>query len=279
MVEKTIFFTVKSDGSVSPATEQKAGVQGSHNVVNVMFDVSELALSESHRVRVQFIDGAGGFYSTGFLETENILEKLCVNVPVPDDVTNAGGLANAYLVVSEITYSGEDEPAIENQVFMSNGGKLRFTHSGVGSPSEYAYRVGISNALVNAEIFAGRAKSASNTAKEHRDKAEEFKIEAGQSASLAAETKTEIEFLKIQTSSYAETALGASQAATNAKDEVIEAKRNAEAAARVSEQSATDAAAKLEELKNELKDIEPALDAIIDIQNSFLLPSAEGTTF
>ena len=45
------------------------------------------------------------------------------------------------------------------------------------------------------------------------------------------------------------------------------------------EDAAEEAAKSLEELKNELKGIEPALDAIIGIQNSFLLPEAEGTTF
>lgn len=48
---------------------------------------------------------------------------------------------------------------------------------------------------------------------------------------------------------------------------------------KIAENAAEEAAKSLEELKNELKDIEPALDNIIEIQNSFLLPEAEETTF
>ena len=259
---KMINFTVEKDGRLSPFVPQDAGAQGSHNAIRVRVDVTEYVKQvglEDVRYRLQFIDGAGGFHSTGFLGLEEELDFFCVYSLLESEITNAGGVASVHVVASTISYNGET--AIENEIFITEAGKIVFSNSGVGSPSEYQYRRGMSNALLNAEIFAGRAESASNAAKEHRDKAEEFKIEADNSASLAAETKTEIESLKIQTSSYAETALGASQAATNAKDEaikakdeVIEAKRNAEAAARVSEQSATDAAAKLEELKNTLSD-------------------------
>ncbi len=253
---KTINFKLERGGKLSPFVPQEAGAQGSHNIVEVRIDITEYVKqvdSEDVKYRMQFIDGAGGFHSSGFLQPENDLGDIwSISCELENSVTNAGGIASVHFVASTIFYDGEK--AIESEIFITEAGKIAFSNSGVGSPSEYQYRRGMSNALLNAEIFAGRAESASNTAKEHRDKAEEFKKEADNSASLAAETKTEIEILKDWALSYSETALGASQAATNAKKEAIKSKENAEVAARVSAQSATDAAAKLEELKNTLSD-------------------------
>ena len=198
MENKTILFTVGADGAVSPSTEQKAGSQGSHNATQVRFDVEAISGlfpgSKEKLARIQFIDGAGGFHSTGFLNvlSDEIDGKLYVSTPLSDDVTNAGGLAYVYLVVSEITYNGEDAPATENQVLISSGGKLRFTHSGVGSPSEYAYRTRISNALVNAETFVGQAERASDDSKGYRDKAGEYASDAAVSANSAADSLQEL---------------------------------------------------------------------------------------
>ena len=173
MESKTILFTVDGD-NISPRTEQKAGVQGNHNITEVRFNVEETLVSgalgdpPTSRIRMQFIDGAGGFYSTGFLDVMSEIlpdesAQYYVTCPIPNNVTNAGGLAYVYLVVTEIDYG--DGKALENQVYISPPGKLLYTHSGVGSPSEYAYKVGITNALVNAEIFAGQAERYSNEAK------------------------------------------------------------------------------------------------------------------
>ena len=190
MESKTILFTV--DGySISPRTEQKAGVQGSHNITEVRFE-GDLVLGgagtdpKNNKVRIQFIDGAGGFFSSGFLTVvlDEGDEHFSVTCPIPNNVTNSGGLAYVYLVVTKITYEGEK--ALEEQVYISPPGKLCFTHSGVGSPSEYAYKVGITNALVNAEIFVGQAENFASKAKEFKDGAEGF-------ASQAEKAKNEAE--------------------------------------------------------------------------------------
>lgn len=224
MESKVILFTVDG-GSISPNTEQKAGVQGSHNITEVRFE-SDVILNDAKnnpaefKVRMQFLDGAGGFYSTGFLtvysdETDGTLYVMC---PIPNSVTNAGGVAHVYLVVTQIAYEGEN--AVENQVYISSPGKLVFTHSGVGSPSEYAYRKGISNALVDAEISVGLAEAHSNAAKEYKESAEGSKNDA-ESFAIAAETSA----------SSAETSeANAAASAETAAEQAIEAKDYADAA-------------------------------------------------
>ena len=201
MESKTILFTVDGN-SISPRTEQKAGVQGSHNITEVRFNVEEalvsgaLGDSPTSRIRMQFIDGAGGFYSTGFL---NVMSEILpdesaqyyVTCPIPNNVTNAGGVAYAYLVVTEIAY--EDEKALEKQEYISPPGKLFYTHSGVGSSSEYAYRVGISNALVNAEIFVGQAERASEDSERFCNESEQFASDANAAKESAEKLKIEVE--------------------------------------------------------------------------------------
>ncbi len=244
MANKTITFTVGVDGAVSPATEQKAGVQGHHNITDVRFEGDILSEAKSnpqeYKVRMRFIDGAGGFFSTGFLDvtSDEASGKFYVSCPLPDDVTNAGGLAYAYLVVSEIVGNGEDKPATENQVLMSSGGKLRFEHSGVGSPSEYAYRMGISNALVNAEIFAGRAEKASKAAEDAKLKVETAEADAYESAEQANKNATGAD-------KSAKSAAESAEAALNAK-------KVAEKAAADAETSADGAADVLKEIKTKL---------------------------
>ena len=193
MESKTILFTVDGD-SISPKTEQKAGVQGNHNITKVRFNVEEtlvsgaLGDSPTSRIRMQFINGAGGFYSTGFLDVMSEIlpdesAQYYVTCPIPNNVTNAGGVAYVYLVVTEIEYEGKK--ALEKQAYISPPGKLFYTHSGVGSPSDCAYRVGISNALVNAEIFVGQAERYSNEAKNAESNSAKSESAAATSAANA----------------------------------------------------------------------------------------------
>ena len=212
-----ITFSVSEDGKISPSTVQKAGVQGSHNITEVRFNVKEAlvsgALEESptSRIRMQFVDGAGGFYSTGFLDARaeilpNESAQYYVTCPIPSTVTNAGGIAKVYLVITEIVYGVEDEIAYEDQVFISSEARISFEGSGVGSPSEYQYRKGISSALVNAEIFVGQAENASGAAKEYRDNAKTFCDEAGNYQSKAGMHASNAETYATNAETYAKDA-------------------------------------------------------------------------
>lgn len=139
---------------------------------------------------------------------------------------NAGGVAYVYLVLTKIAY--EDEKALENQVYISPPGKLLYTHSGVGSPSEYAYRMGISGALVNAEKFAGRAEEASEAAEETKLKVETAEADAYKSAEQANKNATDADKSAKSAAESAEAAKSAQEAAESSADE---AKESADASA------------------------------------------------
>ncbi|MEE0896800.1 MAG: hypothetical protein U0L88_04125 [Acutalibacteraceae bacterium] len=254
-----ITFSVSEDGKISPSTVQKAGVQGNHNITEVRFNVEEAlvsgALEESptSRIRMQFVDGAGGFYSTGFLDAiaeilPDASAQYYVTCPIPNNVTNAGGLAYVYLVVTEIVY--EDGKALENQVYISPPGKLLYIHSGVGSPSEYAYKVGITNALVNAEIFAGQAEGYaikslgySNTAGKYAENAADSAADAVTSANNAAVSE---ENAATSEENAAESATSAKKSEESANYDAV----SANIAASVAQSRAEEAANSLQELKD-----------------------------
>lgn len=249
MESKTILFTVDGD-NISPRTEQKAGVQGNHNITEVRFNVEEAlvsgALEESptSRIRMQFIDGAGGFYSTGFLDvmSEILPDKSAqyyVTCPIPNNVTNAGGIAKVHLVITEIVY--EDGKALENQVYISPPGKLLYIHSGVGSPSEYAYKVGITNALVNAEIFAGQAERYSNEAKNAESNSAKSGSAAATSAANALTSENNAKGFKSAAAESAEKAQESENRASTSANNAETSETNARTSATNASQSANTA--------------------------------------
>lgn len=184
MAVKTIEFTVKA-GEISPKTEQAAGVQGQHEVTEIVITVDEDLLavyaSKNVKYRLHIIDGASGFHSSGFL---TLSEDNTVTYLIPSDVSNAGGVMYAHLVITEIE-TPADEASIETEVFMSAPARLRFSNSGVGSPSENAYRVGITGALYGAQQAAESAKSSSESATAKANEAEEAASTAVENASNA----------------------------------------------------------------------------------------------
>ena len=253
MESKTILFTVDGD-SISPKTEQKAGVQGNHNITKVRFNVEEtlvsgaLGDSPTSRIRMQFINGAGGFYSTGFLDVMSEIlpdesAQYYVTCPIPNNVTNAGGVAYVYLVVTEIEYEGKK--ALEKQAYISPPGKLFYTHSGVGSPSDCAYRVGISNALVNAEIFVGQAERASEAA-------ESAKKEAQYASTVAAERANNTLMFFENAKDSANEAAQSEQNAKTSADSAKSAQEAAESSADEAKESADATAECLNEIENKL---------------------------
>ena len=277
MANKVIQFTVSADGGISPKVEQAAGVQGSHNVTEVEFDVSGLSYTftnEDIKVRIQMIDGAGGFDSTGFLTVKD--NK--VSTLLPRRFTNAGGVAKVYLVVTEITY--DDGVAHEEEVYMSQGGKLRFDGSGVGSPSNDIYLKGISSALVNAETFVRLAETASDDAKKYKDEAGVFKDAAETAKSEAMQYANDADLsatsARISSQAAGSFATDASNHAISASNSANQASQSEQNARKYSE-NADYLAREISEALGDVGNIETALDniiaeqeAIIAIQNALI---------
>ena len=262
MALKTIKYTITSDG-VTPTTEQSGGEQGEHNVTEVEMTLGTgVPTGDNVRYRVQCVDGAGGFYSTEFLEaTDNKVTFL-----LSRDITNAGGVAYLNFVATKVVYEGEKFVS-ESQEFLSKAMRLRFTNSGVGSPSDNAYRLGITGALLRAndlataasqsakeaesqkkfaQAEAETAKSSANEALNHENNANTYATNA---QTFANDAKASKEFAEgaandaqnnaNDTASDARTALEAVEEVTEIKGQVVVLKQGAENAATRAQDSAT----------------------------------------
>lgn len=209
---RTIEFTVSADGSVTPVTEQKAGIQGEHNKTELVISVFRFenlttSIFLKDVIRIQFIDGAGGFYSTEILNKD---EEGNVRCTIPDEVTNAGGLVCAYVVLTQLYDTGSGPVRVKN-VSISKPCKLRFEHSGVGSPSEYAYRVNISGALLNAQQSAEAAENYADNSLNYSNLAKDY-------SNAAKTAQSNAEAAANQASSNAEAAEAKANEATTAKE-------------------------------------------------------------
>lgn len=236
MALKTIKYTITGNG-VTPITEQAGGMQGEHNVTEVEMTLGTgVPMGDDVRYRVQTIDGAGGFYSTEFLTPSDGKITFLLS----RHITLAGGVAYLYLVATKVIYEGEKFVS-ESQEFLSKAMRLRFENSGVGSPSENAYRLGVTGALLKANDLATEASKSANEAKAEKELA---KAEAESSRSSANESKNHEN--------------NANTYATNAQTFANEAKTNkefAEGAANDAQNSANTAQA----------DAQTALDAVGEV--------------
>lgn len=254
MALKTIKYAVTSNG-ITPRTEQAGGIQGEHNVTEVLLALGADLPSGTH-YRVQAVDGAGGFYSSEFLTpTENkIIFPLC------EDITKAGGVAYLHLVVTEVAYDTNGKYVGENQKFLSKPMRLRFENSGVGSPSETAYRLGITGALLSAQQSAEQAeeakegaeaaKAGAETAKSDaeiaRDASQLAASEANKQASLAEDGKELADTFKREAYNAMIYAQGYAENAYESQEEASKSATDAQAQAKLAQSSAESAATSVE---------------------------------
>lgn len=93
-------------GTVSPSAPQYGGVQGDHRVTQVAFSVPEELQGDRFRYRIDGLDGAGGYVTSGLLPLD---DQGVVAFLLPAAFTQAGGELLVRLVVSEL--DGGDEVA------------------------------------------------------------------------------------------------------------------------------------------------------------------------
>ena len=145
---RTIEYTLRLSG-ISPTDMQDGGVQGDHNKTAVVFKPDDalwgdlttgIPANHSPRCRVDVTDGCGGFHASELLTPDKTSHT--VSYAVPRDITQAGGVANLFLVLSEV-----DENNREVRTLYTYPARLRFAASSAGSTSEEAYKTQISGAL------------------------------------------------------------------------------------------------------------------------------------
>lgn len=193
MAVRKFEFTVKEDG-ITPATEQRAGIQSEHGATQLVFNIDDRLYSKlltekgenSLVYRFDCYDSVGGTVRS---DTKT-LESSAVNLDIGENLTRHGGKAAVYLIVS--AYNSDDKTELE---LLSYPAKLRFENippAGSDNGEERESLSILAEAAKNAAERAADSKSAAETAQsktEHAQRAlesgSEFFFDGGDSSGYA----------------------------------------------------------------------------------------------
>lgn len=92
---RTVTFSL-TETAIDPIEPQYGGIQGDHNATQVVFSLPQPWVTADYALRAEFVDGAGAFDTTAFLERSG----ETVTVPLPGAWTAAGGLAEIRLAAA-----------------------------------------------------------------------------------------------------------------------------------------------------------------------------------
>lgn len=145
---RTINYTVTKTG-ITPEDTQEGGVQGEHKATALVFAIEAALWNEitanvpdGHTIcyRVDVSDGSGGFYASELLTPDSTSKT--VTFPIPREITQAGGVAQFFLVVSDVDSSNH-----ESRTLYSFPARVRFAASAGGTNAADSYYGEVSGAL------------------------------------------------------------------------------------------------------------------------------------
>ncbi len=165
MAVRKFEFTVKEDG-ITPATEQRAGIQSEHGATQLVFNIEDKLYAKlltekgenSLVYRFDCYDSVGGMV----LSDTKALESSAVSFDIGENLTRHGGRAAVYLIIS--VYNSDDKTELE---LLSYPAKLRFENiPPVGSDNgeERESLSTLAEAAKNAAESAAASESAAKTA-------------------------------------------------------------------------------------------------------------------
>ena len=160
---RTIEYICKQDG-ITPFSPQYAGVQGEDCSTQAVFTIDsavDIEPAQGHSIvaRVDCTDGAGAFYASAHLEIDS---NRCVTFVIPHDITRAGGMCRANLVVSEL-----DADNVEQRIVYSGTATLYFENSAQGMLPRNQYKRELSGLMEAAADAAEIAQEAAGQLSQH----------------------------------------------------------------------------------------------------------------
>ncbi len=262
MVKRTVQFTVKADGGVTPAIPLFGGIKGEHNAT-VLSVTMDSGVYNGETVRLSFTTGDGTVLSSDLIE-EIVVDgdKASFTYPLPRLLTIAAGQLCMRVVLTTL-----DEHGAEAECRHSDEMVLYFDHADVenGTP----FWTGVSEMLArtttakddavaaarDANIEAIKANVSASDAQGFADAAEESAAKAAESEKKTADDRSAIEAVgelvgkqysgAVEAKNYAqESARQAAQDRSTAETKAGEAASSATRAeeAREAAQTAKDAA-------------------------------------
>ncbi len=161
-VIRNVVFTADADG-VTPTQAQFAGVQGEHNATEVAFTLDSALQDPAYRYRFEYVDGAGGYDSTDFVDLDNQQAK----VRLPQNWTSSGGTGTIRLCAVILDSENQEE-----QIAYTVSGRLKFAARNGCTPGELAYQKGLSALIADAHDAIEAADEAAENAQEQAEAAQ-----------------------------------------------------------------------------------------------------------
>lgn len=170
MAVRKFEFTVKEDG-ITPATEQRAGIQSEHGATRLVFNIDDKLYSKlmtekggnSLVYRFDCYDSVGGTVRSD----TKALESPTASFDIGENLTRHGGRAAVYLIVS--VYDSNDKTELE---LLSYPAKLRFENIPPAGSDNGEERESFSTLAEVAKNSAESAAASASAAKTAQGKTE-----------------------------------------------------------------------------------------------------------
>ena len=166
-----------------PTSPQFAGVQGSHQAVEVLFKLDDRLYDPSYRYRMEFLDGTGAADTSDLLTpyTQTDSNQRTLSILLPDGWTQAGGGGEIRLAIARLNDWGHEE-----FVFYSMPARIYFS-SKEDEGRLQPLRHGLSSLIFQAHQAVDKACDAAENANEAADAANEAAGSVNEALSNAAE--------------------------------------------------------------------------------------------
>ena len=166
-----------------PTSPQFAGVQGSHQAVEVLFKLDDRLYDPSYRYRMEFLDGTGAADTSDLLTpyTQTDSNQRTLSILLPDGWTQAGGGGEIRLAIARLNDWGHEE-----FVFYSMPARIYFS-SKEDEGRLQPLRHGLSSLIYQAHQEVDKACDAAENANEAADAANEAAGLVNEALSNAAE--------------------------------------------------------------------------------------------
>lgn len=210
---KALEFTATSR-EVFPTSPQDAGVQGDDNAVEVRFMMDDTLASADWLYRWEFVDGNGRMDTT---ETFTVMPESVytyTSVPLRRAWTQAGGVGELRLVISELNEDGEEQVTMYTQP-----ARLRFASRGGTPMPEGEAERGLTELIEQAKQQTGNAAAAAEEAEKATEKAAAATQAAQETAVSAQEMAGKANTATASANTAAESAIVATAAANQAAEQ------------------------------------------------------------
>lgn len=166
-----------------PTSPQFAGVQGSHQAVEVLFKLDDRLYDPSYRYRMEFLDGTGAADTSDLLTpyTQTDSNQRTLSILLPDGWTQAGGGGEIRLAIARLNDWGHEE-----FVFYSMPARIYFS-SKEDEGRLQPLRHGLSSLIFQAHQAVDKACDAAENANEAADAANEAAGSVNEALSNTAE--------------------------------------------------------------------------------------------